>query len=108
MERVRDHIKKRHLLPPHCPRCHSVFESTAMRDAHLRMEQVCVATPRPADMIGVSLETKELLTNRKGLANLSEPAKWERIYETLFPGEPVPNPCESNPRTLLTALCRKS
>lgn len=95
MKSLRDHIKKTHLLPPHCPRCYSEFKSAKELEAHAQQEQVCSAAPRLASRIGVSLETKELLTNRKGLANLPETTKWEKIYETLFPGEPIPNPCES-------------
>lgn len=84
------------MLPRHCPRCYQDFKTAPELETHARMEPACLVASRPNTLIGISLETKELLSSREGIQNFTDSAKWNKIYEILFPGEQIPSPCESS------------
>ena len=53
---------------------------------HLNMEERC-KQEEPQIIEGVDEEKMRLITETWGVS-------WEGIYEVLFPGAPVPSPCE--------------
>ena len=57
---------------------------------HLNAEERC-RQQEPQIVEGVDEEKMRLITETWGVS-------WEGIYEILFPGAPIPSPCESTPK----------
>lgn len=55
-------------------------------DVHANMEVACER--QEAQPEGISQEKSDLIFSVRGIT-------WEKIYEILFPGAPIPSPCKS-------------
>ena len=86
----RQHLKRTHRAPPHCLRCWLVLESQAEMSLHLNAKERC-KQQEPQIIEGLDEEKMRLITETWGIS-------WEGIYEILFPGAPVPSPCEFTPK----------
>ncbi|KAJ9149838.1 hypothetical protein NKR23_g4071 [Pleurostoma richardsiae] len=84
---VKQHIKRSHRQPTHCPRCMTELADLEALGDHLR-EQTCTVVPaRRFD--GASQRQLGQLSRRSDQRK-EEVAQWFDIYEILFPGEPRP------------------
>jgi hypothetical protein len=85
------------MAPPYCSQCKEIFNSQEALDTHLNNpvgenSQQCEYrdVPEPAGMTrNMEGELKPRWTDG------SPKERWNRAYRILFPGEVVPDPCES-------------
>ncbi|KAM0798476.1 hypothetical protein BDR22DRAFT_374189 [Usnea florida] len=84
ISKLKQHLKRIHRAPTHCPRCWLVVESQAEMSVHVNAEERCEQR-EPQIIDGVDEDKMRLITNTWG-------ASWEDIYEILFPGAPIPSP----------------
>ncbi|KAN0104089.1 hypothetical protein V8E51_009834 [Hyaloscypha variabilis] len=94
--RVKGHLYKYHLVHQ-CQRCKDVFVSEEELDIHIEAEEGCNSkTTEPVE--GITLKMKEKLRSRKkAYPGQTEAERWKEIYQILFPGEAVPDPCKLQP-----------
>ncbi|KAL9134542.1 MAG: hypothetical protein Q9175_004270 [Cornicularia normoerica] len=84
ISQLKQHLKRNHHAPIHCPRCWLVFNSEAEMSLHANAEERCERRePQVAE--GVDQDKMRLITETWGVS-------WEGIYEILFPGAPIPTP----------------
>lgn len=90
LSRIRDvkqHLKRRHLVPIYCSICGTTFDDEKTRDSHAR-KQKCPHQPL-ARIEGVTtLQCTQLST--KVSSKLSEEEQWFAVYAVVFPGHPRP------------------
>ena len=71
-------------MPIQCQRCWLIMANRPEMELHANQEIRCERQePRPE---GIDPRKMDLIKNTRG-------ATWETIYEILFPGAPIPNPC---------------
>lgn len=94
----REHIYRRHRLPPQCDRCYLSFRSVNELREHNRSRDVCALQPPPANTsVGMNEYQERQLKRRTLFSGLTEIAKWTKMYRILFPDEDesmIPTPCE--------------
>ncbi|KAH7389987.1 hypothetical protein BKA66DRAFT_460242 [Pyrenochaeta sp. MPI-SDFR-AT-0127] len=101
--RLKEHLYRRHLLPPQCHRCCTTFaHDTALR-AHQRDERGCaVRTQMPLEGFDKEQE-RRLKSKKRSQTYQSEEEKWKGVYKILFPddeAEQMPSPyIEYHPHT---------
>ncbi|KAI9164068.1 hypothetical protein HJFPF1_05704 [Paramyrothecium foliicola] len=91
LTRVRDvkqHLKRRHRQPLHCPRCGRVFGETQECFAHL-MTRTCVQPLGGFVIEGLTPEQNDELRHRVNRSH-SEASQWYSIWLVLFPNSPRP------------------
>ncbi|KAI9773229.1 MAG: hypothetical protein M1839_002191 [Geoglossum umbratile] len=90
--RIKEHLTRRHRAPTQCRRCWCTFNNELELQNHVRDAGGCEIRPeQPIEGITGEIE-KKLRCKKKWSLNLDEEGKWRRIYEILFPGEPIPSP----------------
>ncbi|KAI0103744.1 hypothetical protein GGR51DRAFT_561677 [Nemania sp. FL0031] len=85
---VRQHIKRRHIQPIFCPRCGSIFQDNARRDAHMESCRANLNPPAPAGM------TPEQLTDMNNAARRRDPnpaARWYEIWDIMSHNQERPS-----------------
>lgn len=90
----REHIYRRHKLPPyHCRRCFDDLETHSALNLHYARPVACEAPATAPD--GINDTQLSLLLSRKEIRNKTEEEKWAYMYQIVFPEDGVtPNPCE--------------
>ncbi|KAI1851987.1 hypothetical protein JX266_002840 [Neoarthrinium moseri] len=96
VHRVKEHLKRKHMLPPHqCRRCFQRFEQQSQLDEHVQGTP-CARAVEPEASVGVTVEQMtELLKKKK---NLKEVDRWNEMYQILFPADSadeIPSPWQS-------------
>jgi len=86
ISRVKQHLRRRHRIPLHCPICTMQFPSEAARDDHLR-QRSCREEERSLSqpIEGVTQAQQELLERRVDKSKTKE-EQWYSIWDILFPG----------------------
>ncbi|KAI1459618.1 hypothetical protein F4805DRAFT_419639 [Annulohypoxylon moriforme] len=96
VHRIKEHLDRKHALPPSCVRCYTAFKTDADRDAHMRSQDQCEVKERPARTHGFDPSQRDQLKSRpKGYKQMSEAQKWCHVYMILFPEtaiEDIPSP----------------
>ncbi|GKT47828.1 uncharacterized protein ColSpa_08009 [Colletotrichum spaethianum] len=77
---LKQHLKRRHYAPIHCPVCSEVFESRALYDEHVRRQGCQQNDPTAYD---ISENTQKLL--ELPLRDPDESGRWYQIWDILFP-----------------------
>jgi hypothetical protein len=94
----REHLYRRHTLPPQCTRCCETFKTEERLKEHSRSPEGCtVREQEPLE--GLDKSQVEKLKYRKSMFQAeSMEEKWRIIYGILFPdvaSELIPSPCKS-------------
>jgi hypothetical protein len=91
---TREHLYRKH-CKVHCVRCKQTFRKPAELELHELAAEGCqvreVRYP-PADI--TAQQERHLKSKRYATRYQTEEEKWREVYRLLFPGEPVPSPCE--------------
>jgi hypothetical protein len=77
-----------------CLRCFSKFQNEQELTSHVETKPICEIQEQPQNSIEGITEDQELKL-RKKKTNMTEPDRWKEMYEIIFPGEPVPEPCKN-------------
>lgn len=90
ISRVKQHLRRKHRIPPHCEVCSEEFADEETRISHARAQNCC-RPPSGATRTweGVTLEQQEML-ERRAERNKTKVEQWYSIYEILFPGQTLP------------------
>lgn len=88
INRVKQHLRRKHKRPLHCPSCWLTFEREGPFYAHIA-ERDCDKR-EGNEPEGVTTEQQTLLERRVD-KRLTKEDQWYSIYETLFPGRSKPN-----------------
>ena len=81
----RQHLKRNHRAPIQCHRCWLVMANPQEMSEHANVEPRC--DRRIGQPEGVDQEKLDHILSTRG-------PTWEKIYEILFPGAPIPSPCK--------------
>ena len=81
----RQHLKRNHRAPIQCHRCWLVMANPHEMSEHANVEPRC--DRRIGQPEGVDQEKLDHILSTRG-------PTWEKIYEILFPGAPIPSPCK--------------
>ncbi len=94
----REHLYRNHALPKYsCPRCFEDLKDDAKLKKHQRSEKSCkVRTEDVPDGFDQELEAR---LRARAKSKSAEEDKWVAMFEILFPGASVPNPCMTPPRS---------
>jgi len=86
---LKKHIQEKHFVI-HCPKCFV----TPPQDARGIPPHPCIETPglltRPRPVGLVTMDMQAAIRERPG-TRLSQKAKWERIFNIIFPEDPIPS-----------------
>lgn len=88
INRVKQHLRRKHKRPLHCPSCWLTFEKESPFYAHIARRDC--DRREGTEPEGVTTEQQTLLERRVD-KKLSKEEQWYSIYEALFPGKPKPN-----------------
>lgn len=92
----REHLYRRHISPPQCPRCGESFNEQEELDSHARNDIQCeIGEVIAFEGIGPR-KLKLLKCKKKSEDDPGEEGRWRDVFRILFPGAPFPTPCESN------------
>jgi hypothetical protein len=92
----REHLYRRHRSPPQCARCGETFNGQEDLDSHVRSDIQC-ERHEVVVIEGICPRKLKLLKcKKKNEDDPSEEGRWRDVFRILFPGAPVPSPCESN------------
>jgi hypothetical protein len=82
------------MLPPQCPRCGLEFTDQEELNNHLRSVPQCdnLSISTTDGICGRKL--KLLKCKKKNTGDPGEEGRWRDVYRILFPGAPIPSPCE--------------
>lgn len=93
----REHLYRRHKLPPRCDRCLSTFDTGELLFQHNRQELQCpLANNPPLTEEGLTRWQVDKLKGMRGIGQSAE-EKWYSIYKVIFPQESrdnYPSPCK--------------
>jgi len=97
----REHLYRRHTLPPLCTRCCGTFKSDSELKEHSRLPIPCeIQNTDPPEGFDKSQE-KLLRSRKKGLFGDTKEDQWREMYLILFPDTlptEIPSPCTYLPR----------
>lgn len=106
LRRIRDvkqHLGRKHSLPPYCPTCYMEFADEDERDEHVRVRQCSEqsrATQKPEGMT----DAQKRQLGKKSLPSQTPPEQWFAIFDILFPGQQRPqSPYMTMDRSMLRA-----
>ncbi|KAJ2893951.1 uncharacterized protein MKZ38_008057 [Zalerion maritima] len=95
--RLKEHLYRKHSLPPSCPRCQLEFKTTSQVDTHLLSDPPCQVQAANALKEGITQKQEKLLRSRRRDEKAqTEVQKWRKIYLILFP--------ETNPKAMPSAF----
>ncbi|KAF2447128.1 hypothetical protein P171DRAFT_483180 [Karstenula rhodostoma CBS 690.94] len=99
MGKLKDHLKRVHMHPLRCPRCH-VEMSEEELEAHLIMDVACITRPAPRDDRIAPHTLSKLDFKKAPFVNARDTEdKWTMLYKMLFPAdadEAIPSPYNRN------------
>lgn len=91
----REHLYRRHLLPPQCHRCCTTFSNDVTLREHQRDPRGCdVREQMPLEGFDKEQE-RHLKSKKKSQVHQTEEEKWKGVYRILFPDdgeEDIPTP----------------
>lgn len=88
--RIKQHLRLKHVMPIHCPRCLQTYDNHADRDTHIQ-EVDCVRTSeRMSRLDGIDQDTMEKLSKKLSKDNTRE-ENWFVIWYLLFPDNTRPD-----------------
>ncbi|KAF2492919.1 hypothetical protein BU16DRAFT_93784 [Lophium mytilinum] len=83
--RLKEHLYRRHALPPQCTRCCQTFKSEAELKAHSRIPEGCeIRDEERLEGFDLSQE-KRLRSKKRGLLGDAREDQWRDVYLILFP-----------------------
>ena len=82
---VKQHLRRHHLQPLHCPVCGDQFESPVRRDSHIR---TALCSPRQFTSEGINLSQEEAIERIP--RNDAPEERWFKIWDIIFPDAPRP------------------
>ncbi|KAI1654825.1 hypothetical protein F4813DRAFT_392336 [Daldinia decipiens] len=93
ISRVKEHLYRRHRTPQ-CQRCGQPFDQYDQFREHTRAIEPCALAEDGFPVLAINHEQEEALRRRADAWNASARAKWDRIYEIVFPraDRPYPSP----------------
>jgi hypothetical protein len=87
---LREHLYRRHQLPPQCSRCCQAFDSDSKLKEHSRLPDGCaLRNEKPLEGFDKDQE-KRLRSRKKGFLGDSRDDQWKEIYLVLFPDTLLP------------------
>ncbi|KAH7322497.1 hypothetical protein B0I35DRAFT_183231 [Stachybotrys elegans] len=96
LNRMKEHLKRKHLKEHECQRCGSSFENARALQSHLREIEPCSVDTATQKMgLITQVQWDEIGRTRKS-SGVSEQDMWRQIYGILFPEvDPwaIPSPC---------------
>lgn len=97
MGKLKDHLKRVHMQPLRCPRCHIEFDSDSELVDHLSQDDKCIKVNKPHDERIAPQTLRRLDFKKAPFANAkSTEEKWKMLYKMLFPEDAeadIPSPC---------------
>ena len=106
LRRIRDvkqHLGRKHSLPPYCPICYMEFADEDERDDHVRVRtcnEESRATQKPEGMT----DAQKRQLGKKSLPSQTSSEQWFAIFDILFPGQERPqSPYMNMDRSMLRA-----
>lgn len=92
VHRVKEHLERRHLMPPYiCHECHEVCATQPQLAEHYRTPGGCSKQQHSLPDGITEAKLKEIKARQSG--QMTEREKWERMYHILFPDDDrVPSP----------------
>lgn len=105
----REHVYRCHLNPIYCLNCGIVFKTIPELDHHLdSQETVCNSheyNPRNEfQHLGITVQQRQEIKANKRRGS-TDKDRWKVMYQIIFPGEPVPNPCMIPPDSVRDWAC---
>ena len=95
---LREHLYRRHLLPPQCHRCCTTFADDVALREHQRDPGGCELREL-IPLEGFDKDQEKKMKSKKGSqVHHGEVEKWKAVYRILFPDDhdaDMPSPCES-------------
>lgn len=95
ISRLKEHLYRRHLLPPQCHRCCATFSTDLILREHQRDPSGCeVREQVPVEGFDKDQE-QQLKSKKRSQTYLTEEEKWKAVYRILFPDdrdEDMPTP----------------
>ncbi|CEJ94811.1 hypothetical protein VHEMI10320 [[Torrubiella] hemipterigena] len=89
VHRVKQHLRRRHLVPIHCQSCNTVFKTQSELGVHARQRPPC-EVQEPISWEGLTAKQFEQL-GKRGDTTKSEEDQWYDVFKMLFPGYPLPD-----------------
>lgn len=86
---VKQHLNRNHTISLYCPVCLAYFPDERVRDEHI-IARTCERLGNQQAPEGITMEQRIWLS-RRGPSHMSEEQHWKRIFQYLFPGQPLPN-----------------
>lgn len=103
---TREHLYRRHLLPPQCHRCCTTFTNDLALREHQRDPSGCELREQ-IPLEGFDKEQEKRMKSKKGSQmHHSEIEKWKAVYRILFPDDhdaDMPSPCKLHHSSSLDA-----
>ncbi|KAJ4356233.1 uncharacterized protein N0V89_004263 [Didymosphaeria variabile] len=97
MGKLKDHLKRVHMHPLRCLRCHVEMSEEELED-HLDRDDICARLPAPQDDRIAPQKLWRLDFKKAPFVNArSTEEKWKIMYKMLFPADSeadVPSPCQ--------------
>lgn len=90
LSRIRDvkqHLRRAHSIPPHCPRCGHDFGDDENRDAHIRGNMCAYNDQFRFDGI---TEAQSYQLSKMSSAKEDAATQWYKIFDIVFPGQARP------------------
>ncbi|PHH92561.1 hypothetical protein CDD83_6840 [Cordyceps sp. RAO-2017] len=88
MSRVKQHLRRFHRRPLHCPLCYDSVSSTGDLEDHLRARSCPVREKKTVE--GITEDQEKELSKRVNTSKSLE-AQWNDVFAIVFPGEPLPS-----------------
>jgi hypothetical protein len=94
MRHSRQHLRRAHEAPIHCPRCSRKFDTTIKKDHHIHSD-TCEKTERKIWEGVTEYQKKELSKRKRSRNHVSIEQKWYLVWDILFPNTARPSsPCQ--------------
>ncbi|KAL5322692.1 hypothetical protein ACEPPN_010667 [Leptodophora sp. 'Broadleaf-Isolate-01'] len=90
---------QRCVLTPHTTvarvKCEETFKSEEELDVHIKSDEGCRSRELATPLDGITSKLrKQIQCRKKAHPGQTEESRWKQIYEMIFPGVPVPEPCK--------------
>lgn len=83
---VKQHIRRHHQQPIHCPVCGDTFKTKITRDEHIKEGSCELREFTHEGLTQYELEALDRVSRR-----VTQSERWNQIWDILFPGEPRPD-----------------
>lgn len=93
LSRIRDvkqHLRRAHSIPPHCPRCGQDFGDDEDRDAHIRENMCAYNYQFKFDKFDGITEDQRYQLSKMSSTKEDAATQWYKIFDIVFPGQARP------------------